>query len=448
MPTPRFYFTTLVLVHVLTMLAVYGEQPQQPPEFTTDIQEALVALEDNSTPHLIRGNDDDPESPFYLGHPWEAFCYHVVEKMRLERTKADISKSLMNLLKHKDSSTRWHALDLLADRRHPDAPKFAVEMALQKDIRSRFIAIKTLEKLAKKGDLPALPEAAACVAVFEKETNDHMQNAWLELFQNVKVPEATEILLARVKNGVKPCTALALAKMGNPEHAAAMLAAYKAEADDELLTALGVLATPEAIKFLEQYAQHEAALDALVKLRTPRAIELVKKKLVAVAVDPAAAEYDVVKLRVQAIGLESADEVNTMLELMANNNSAISMRHQAAKRLIELHPQGKEKRIFEVLRHRRMLAYTHDDLTHYAFCAALVKLLKHWDAPEFTSELKDMVNEVKFGMLAAKTSLDETLLNTLNRRLDTYLTSFEDLKRFLNPPEPAIEKKNPPEENG
>jgi hypothetical protein len=448
MPTPRFYFTTFVVLQLLTMVAAYGEQPQQPPEFTTDIQEALAALENNGVPRLTIVNEDDPESPFHLGHPWEIFNGYEVEMMRLERTKADITKTLMQLLKSENWETRCLALRLLAARRHPEAARLAVGTTFKQDAKSRFMAITILQQLAKKGDLPVLPDARTCVIVFEQETNEHMQYEWLKLFRNVKVPEAAEILLGRVKNGAKPGTALALAKIGNPKHAAAMIEAYKTKADDELLTALGVLATPEAIAFLEQHAHHDAALDALVKLRSPHALDLLKKRLITMSVDPTADEDDVVALRMQVIRLESADEGSTMLELMANKHAAISMRHQAAKRLIELKPQGKEKEILQILRQRRVFATSHDDMTHYAFCAALVKLLEHWDAPELTTELKNLVNQTNSGWPMRCSSLDEILLNTLNRRLDTYLTSFEELKRFLNPPEPAIEKKNPPEENG
>jgi HEAT repeat protein len=313
---------------------------EAPPRYKVPAKGEIFIGEGNMSPVWQRG---------YIAFSFRRPCADAIHL--LSYTKSPVDEELLKLAApDKPLRIRYRAIAILAARGNAAVVPLLDKMCVSKDPDERYLGWLTYETAIEEKKLAAPKDFAKFIALYEKESDKEVREPIEWIFANVKVRRTVPALIKTVKQDHGASIAIwALGEIGDKSAVSVIIAAFDSSNSCNHLTALGKLATAEAVDFLIKHLEEKVpenapraegctiewnpvyeAAEALGRANDPRALPALEKHLERLKARNRPEDHSSLSAtRIAIVRLKHKDPRDPLLELAEDTRGSRDFRGDA-----------------------------------------------------------------------------------------------------------------------
>ncbi|GEM_PF-5834823 len=387
-----------------------------------EADEALAALEVDSPPRM---HTNEPPFPTKAYQPNDYYCDCPDAIDLLSTTLFPVDLDLLRLAQlDKPLPVRYRAVSILTHRKNQAVVPILERMCSTDDAVERFVAWSAYREAVEKKQLPPPSEYSVILALYKKEQDRevHEQIAWF--LGTARSKEAVPLLLETLRDDPGDCPVIeALGLIGDPQAVPPLIAAFeKVQHNGHVhCTAIGRLATPQAVEFLIDHLDQYGAVEALADTKSPRALSALQRHLDKLTRTTRPEELDFALTKVAVMKLSCQSPAPLLLALAEDRSNNEWLRHHAMITLREYDASALHPRLLRLFR-------DDPDPDVKRFC---VELLKDSSLEGVTEAIVNCALTAKTPRTMNEGALQDALLEALNKRLGYSYRNLEALQDRL-----------------
>jgi HEAT repeat protein len=337
-----------------------------------------------------------------------------------------VDKELLQLAtSSKPLGARIRAAHILIQRRNADVAPVLERMIASDNDDERYVACEAYEHALRDKLLPTPTNFSDFIAAYKKETDSHIRERFELFFAEGKAKSAVKPLLETLKrNPGQPRAIWALGMIGDPSAVPAIIEDFHAQHCDNKgcnVTALGRLATPEAVDFIIAHLDEHYAPEALCQSKSKKALPALQMHLRTLEKRDSKDEINLAATKIAIAQLSQEDCRDALLQMAEDKDEVCGVRASALRVLRENDTTPFKQRILKL--------YKTDASSEVR--SNCYWLLKDADL--------DGLTEAMIGDALSEDSLrddsfryrESSLLEALNNRLRTSYREMADLRAYL-----------------